>query len=614
MSVTKERVLSSSSSSSITSPTSSSAVIGHGNVATDARERLWSGATELERALISCCCSSAVAVTEDTTPSSTTYYSTTTTIATIPNALGDTIVSNHEESSVSNHNLQNCNIHTNDDHKNNTAPEEDDTWVSGALQRGKVSIFLGICSMYCHDLDSRSLALAILERTQELDDLVQEHHQEIAREWLQQQNRSYSDDGIVTKKPRVTQGGEQNDNVDNVMAQSSSLFLPPVAPPYALHTPPPRRIQHFLFGRGLKLLSRWLVDAADLIYKPPAAGPIKSGPVNPSNRQLHNNNKNHNSSSGSIGTTTATSCSNSRSSNNSNQPGDVKVPSSSQPPPPPPMSPLLLPLLQFLKRIPFDKKLVTQSKIHKEIRKLSKRVDAIVEDSTKSMTNKQQLKSRTGNQESTVEDPIFNGYPILQIQVAINELKQSWERRAKGQSALDGTEVSNSSVMDPFHNSLQFFHERAETLEKYHTGEIPRPEWLPPAPTTSSSATGSTLVIDARPSTEQMARRERENERAAMMKQDLKRAQQERANLLRKLREMKTRDESQTASTSAQRQRRTVRWKDGHGPHSRTRNRDVLEEVFTINVCEAESGSEEGTIAGCAEDGRRDDYYVEESR
>jgi hypothetical protein len=49
--------------------------------------------------------------------------------------------------------------------------EDDEDLVAGALSLDKISKFIGLLSMHCHDVSSRALALAILEQTQEADEI-----------------------------------------------------------------------------------------------------------------------------------------------------------------------------------------------------------------------------------------------------------------------------------------------------------------------------------------------------------------------------------------------------------------------------------------------------------
>ncbi len=89
-----------------------------------------------------------------------------------------------------------------------------------------------------------------------------------------------------------------------------------------------------------------------------------------------------------------------------------------------------------------------------------------------------------------------------------------------------------------------------------------------------------------------MAKKERANERSAMMKEDLRKAAQERSELLRKLREMEQKREvdSQMDLKRQAQARKGVTWKDGLGAGSMQRQRNLLEEVFVISKDKVELG------------------------
>jgi hypothetical protein len=97
----------------------------------------------------------------------------------------------------------------------------------------------------------------------------------------------------------------------------------------------------------------------------------------------------------------------------------------------------LLPLLAFLSNISFDRQLVTQSKINKEIRKLSKQIDEIVQ-----LGKTGQSKSRV----DAITHPVAGGLPVVQVQKALNDLKESWGHKAKNAGPDSSTPIDPSTL------------------------------------------------------------------------------------------------------------------------------------------------------------------------
>jgi hypothetical protein len=121
-------------------------------------------------------------------------------------------------------------------------------------------------------------------------------------------------------------------------------------------------------------------------------------------------------------------------------------------------------------------------------------------------------------------------------------------------------------------------------------GRAEKPAWL--AKLEDSQKDKEKRRPKNRSNTEQLAKKERENERSAMMKEDLRKAAQERSELLRKLREMKQKTEvdSQMDRKREAQARKGVSWKDGLGAASSQRQRDLLEEVFVFSKDKLELG------------------------
>lgn len=197
---------------------------------------------------------------------------------------------------------------------------EEDTWVTGALRETKILEFVGLAAIHCQDLASRSLVLAILERTHQLDEMIKENF-EMTRQVLASQFSEAP--GTVTekevqpspsKRPRIS-GGDGTINV----AASPGMVNPKASPS--------RRLMLFLGTKGLQILSRWVAEASEAV--------IRDMPSN----------------------------------------GKKEVRSQLMPSP---TGLLLLAMLEFLENIPFNKHTIVQSKINKVIKKLSKQVDSLV--------------------------------------------------------------------------------------------------------------------------------------------------------------------------------------------------------------------------------------------
>ena len=383
-----------------------------------------------------------------------------------------------------------------------TEDEEDDedSLLPGALYKDKIIRFVGLIALQCHDIASRSLALAILERTHELDELIYRNY-----------NRARKDlEGESPEKKLKTGEGSS---------------VAPIKPP------PPRRLVKFLSSNGMRILSRWLFEASD-----PVESTAKAPP---------------------------------RSSSSKPRP---KVPS--------PTGPLILPLLEFLQRIPFDKVLIKKSKINKEIRRVSKLIDNIVDAAS----------SDDRWVPSSMTDPVSGGLSILRVQAAVNEVKKTWEARAMEESQKNPS--CETVPVDPFQSISQKFKDRLDVLEKFEAGDCEKPEWLT-LPSVEKEGSNKKRIASRKLSVEELAKKEHDNERAHLNKATLRAVQEEHRRLLETLRNMaatKAREEMNLVSS-----RRRVRWKDGNDPASRERNREQLEEVF---VFVKEKAAAKGTVPG----------------
>jgi len=449
------------------------------------------------------------------------------------------------------------------DHDNDE--EEEQQLAKGALQIQKEVQFVGILARDCHGLSAKSLALSILERTLQL------HLMEEAEEEEEEDDEEDQEMEDATTKPADAKGetakaenekmaalqstgmkrastvsnGESTSEQPQKKQKLEDVKSEPAAEKVASmptqddeeeedeeeddeeeedEEAKPERLEGFLAAGGLKILNRWLIDACTEETEAPPKQPNGKG-----------------------------------------QPPDPK-------PKPPATRPLILPMLRFLEQIPFDKKVVIDAKINKQIRKLGKQVTAI-------------RKAREQNTHEPVDlqnwslDPTVDAKDALDdVHQAVKDLKSSWERMAKHDP---------SQFDDPFESLKSKMKERLDVLVQYEVGEAPKPDWFNDVEVgkgnnkkTSKSKISSTKELAAK---ERLA--EREN-----LKRQLHAAQNEHRERLAKLRE-KFRERSKdgdvaasvpsTTTNGKKKSGRKVVWKDGLRSQT-SRNREELEQVFVF--------------------------------
>lgn len=124
---------------------------------------------------------------------------------------------------------------------------------------------------------------------------------------------------------------------------------------------------------------------------------------------------------------------------------------------------LLLPILQILVLIPFDKHLVVTSQIHKSIKRLKKALSTLTEG----------LESNTLNQEV---HPIAGGMSVGRVIAAVDTLMASWSKAA----SLDKTQIDEPHSKSYSHHQLkskvQF---RFDDMVRFQNEERDPPIWLP---------------------------------------------------------------------------------------------------------------------------------------
>lgn len=408
---------------------------------------------------------------------------------------------------------------------NNDDDEGDDLDLSreGALSKEKEILFAGILARDCHTMATKCLALAILERTMETylaeeqendseseDDEVEESEDEklpsddAERSDLEiGSKRQRSRAGELEKKPKrqkVDEGYKADENVDEEEEEEME----------------PGRLQRFLAAGGLKVLNQWLIEASteEIVV------PVKQ------------------------------------------QPGNRKVPEKRKRKPPP-TRPLILPMLQFLEHIPFDKKIVLEAKINKQIRKLGKQVNGI-------------LRARESNTAEPAELGNWSSGPtrdekdaLDQVAQAVKNLKKSWERMAK---------EDPRKFEDPFDSLKAKMKERLDILVQFEGGLIPKPDWFDDS---EAEKERRKPLKSKKSSTKELAAKERQSEREDL-KRKLQAAQNEHRERLAQLRlKFQKRKEDVTPAATLKKggSRKKVEWKDGLKSQV-NRNRKMLEEVF----------------------------------
>lgn len=353
------------------------------------------------------------------------------------------------------------------------------------------------------------------------------------------------------------------------------------------------RMTTFFAAGGLKILRSWLMDAmTPVLLTTPKTSPVES----------------EESSTTVVATRTASA-----------QPHKYR---------PSQYGPMLLPLLVLLSKIPFEMKLIVESKINKQIRRLSKQVNGLV-DAFKNQ--KEQPARQTGRENGKLQpapptletfvDPEAGagGCVVIQVQEVLDKLKVTWEAHAK---SVPPVQEPATAVVDPYESIKSKLKERMGTLNKFEAGKIEKPYWVskcealhqerdkkrPRRKNTSGTRTGTTAsastVSSAGPAppprvnTQQLALKEREAERIALQDK-LKAAQEERKAHLQRLKILNSKRVVESSSqqqlpqvsgndnskgdkpVKRKKNGKSVKWKDGLST-DKVRKRDILEEVFLL--------------------------------
>lgn len=402
--------------------------------------------------------------------------------------------------------------------------------------------FVGILASSCHDLGTRALALAILERTLEAHLTESDarnrrfgtnvendsEHQGRPKEEEEQSDEELEDDDegnqsgqkrrsqrLRKQEPKYKRTKRKDEEHDSTTKQDGKMF------DHGKWS----RLEQFFAAGGLRILNRWLLEASkDEFVAVKNSKPLQG---------------NKNKSSDSIG---------------------LKVQASST-------RPLILPILRFLEHIPFDKKLVLDSKINKQIRRIEKQIDGIIESRSQGKQNSEDLKGwTTANSTSKAES-------LNVIKEAVEHVKKSWGASSKKEK---------QTLSNPFAVITETLRERMETLVDFDRGVGPRPEWLAEETKKESVPKKSRSELAAK---ERQAEAEIRKHLDQDLQNKLREAEKRHREHLAKLREkrnMMLQIASEPTDLQKKSNGRRVQWKDGMKTKS-VRNRKMLEEVYVFD-------------------------------
>lgn len=329
--------------------------------------------------------------------------------------------------------------------------------------------------------------------------------------------RSLIADGKGTSAEVVDSNMGTNSNVTDA-AHSEDPLVPKQNP-----TPIQGRVRKVLGAGGLKLLHQWLAEAVT---------PIKAKPTTSSELGGGKNS------------------------------GAVKAdrPSLS--------SALLLPLLRFLSVIPFDMRMIKDSKTDQLVHKLRQKIKKLADDGAKDSFWKERCYLLVG--EATIDT----------VKEALDQIKSNW-KAAHERMVSENSLLERESIDDPFDDIIVLLKERKAILENVSNQN--KPEWL-------VRLREKEIKVDQkrkrkRLSTAELEKLERAKERSAMLREDLEKAQEYKRQCQARLRELeKKKDENnkQGVAIHSSRSKNRVRWKDGRNSLTGGRNRSLLEQVFII--------------------------------
>ena len=434
--------------------------------------------------------------------------------------------------------------------------EDGNGWVEGSLQRGRQRAFVSLLAKHCNSCSDRGLALTILERTLDQDQLEQqeegdeEEEDEENQEDGAEKEASSSGDTEASATAEASKSNsdnddnneknsnddDDNDNDDEATDKKSDSDNTP--------TTRPPRMHGFLEYGGLAILKQWLIDALTVVR----------GPSNTT-------------------TTTATG-------------GDG--PSSSRSASP--TGPVLPQLLSILERMPFDKRLVTETKINKQIRNLKKSIDEAIRARQKRIgsTNSSAAATTTENGQEDWRDLVVGGNKVLSTQKALQRLMDSWQQRAaatkKPSNNSAKTNTAPPQLQDPLLElKSRMAQQMTMLVDFYEKGIGPEPAWMDALQKAERSAKERREL--SKLSTKERMERERQQERQRVLEamQQKTRETKERMEALKRRKRKELEEATATTTVEAKRAKtgRRLRWRDiGEGSSEvGLANKAVLEDV-----------------------------------
>ncbi len=375
--------------------------------------------------------------------------------------------------------------------------------IGGVLAIEKECRFAAILSRDCHTMATRSLAMAILERT--LEAYLEEEATRALLLQKQDEDETTSDKG---SNGRGTRGERSKSLTDKESPRTSGNETT------AQERQPNRRFRLFFAAGGLRILNQWLLDASSYEPTTPSSIATANGESPRSTQKAHST------------------------------------------------RPIALSILLFLEHIPFDKKIVTNSKINKQVQKLGKKLLAIQEAREAGEAPKEDLEFWT------VPTPKINEKTLTRILEAVDAVKASWREKAKAKKQ------QQLPIENPFESLQSKIQERLKDWKDSQFGEEQKPNWYrsappPTAKNHSRKRKATSQVVDA----EQLA-----------LQKKIKEMQSRRQENLKQLREKLSKHNQNHAAASRTQVaswNKTISWKDGSLSQV-GRNKEDLEDVFVF--------------------------------
>lgn len=179
--------------------------------------------------------------------------------------------------------------------------------------------------------------------------------------------------------------------------------------------------------------------------------------------------------------------------------------------------PIILPLLSILSSIPFRMDLVKDSQINKQVKKLKKTVEKLIDSFE--IDDEDDLSDNSDDTEGTptpktLSDfchPLSGGMPVVAVQESVNELMDTWriaaieEKRRSEEESKEGTD----SQFEFSQSFKALMRDRLDMMNLVEAGEVPKPSWYPSEPTNANSE------AESKESGEEVAHRNRMKEKAA---------------------------------------------------------------------------------------------------